>query len=256
MDRTQFTFYESFYHGIRGLRTRGEQAAALFAICEYALYGTEPGNLPGSAGAVLAMARPVLDAARRKAEAGKQGGSKGKANGKQTEAKPKQEQGESPKAPKQEKEQVQEQVQVQDKEQMLYTPPPVGVGVYKPPKPEAGAKQSEAVRVYCELISPTPSPASMQELMEFERNMDTGCCVRAINAALDAGARNWLYVRQVLRDKQAAGIRTAEEWDRAAADWDRAKARQSAQTEGYDPDRMQAPADFGDNEAIFREVGL
>lgn len=260
MDRTQFTFYESFYHGIKGLRTRGEQAAALFAICEYALYGTEPGNLPGSAGAVLAMARPVLDAARRKAEAGKHGGSRPKANGKQTEANGKQGQVENPKAPKQEKEQVkeQEQVQVQDKEQMLLSPPsPVGEVVdNKPTAAEARGSRSEAVRVYCELISPTPSPASMRELAEFERSMDTGCCLRAINAALDANARNWLYVRQILRDKQAAGIRTAEEWDRREADRLNARARKGAKAEGYDPDRVQGPVDLGDNEAIFAEVGL
>lgn len=146
MDRTQFTFYDSFYHGIKGLRTKGEQAAALFAICEYALYGTEPGTLPGSAGAVLAMAKPVLDAARRKADAGKRGGSKSK----QPEANPKQgrdKQGQG----KQEKEQVKEQGKEEEQMLLSSSSPSVGgeergrpSGRFVPPTAEAVAEEIEA----------------------------------------------------------------------------------------------------------------
>lgn len=252
MDRTQFTFYDSFYHGIRGLRTRGEQAAALFAICEYALYGTEPGTLPGSAGAVYVMAKPVLDAARRKAEAGKSGGSKSKANGKQGEAKPKQEQGESQKPPKQEKEQDKEQDK--EKEQMLYTPPPDGVGVYTQPPPEARTGAADA---YMRRISPTPSTTSMRELAEFERIMGTEVCVRAMDAALDAGVRSWSYVRAILQRKKEAGVRSVEDWDRLEADRLRARDRKlAAQTAEETGEGISGPSDPGDNEALFRELGL
>lgn len=218
MDRTQFTFYDSFYHGIKGLKTRGEQAAALFAICEYALYGTEPGNLPGSAGAVLAMARPVLDAARRKAEAGKHGGSRAKANGKQTEAKPKQEQ------PKQEKEQVQVQgqdkVQGKEEEQMLFSSSSPSVGGEERGRP--GGR----------FVPPTVAEAEEE--------------IRARGYHVDAEAFVAFYASKGWK----VGSAPMKDWRAALVTWEK---RRTGETR-TDPDGVRGPVDLGDLDLVLREM--
>lgn len=98
MERTQFTFYESFFRAISRIKKAADRAAAYDAICAYALYGTEPDMdaLPDAAAIAFELSRPNLDASKRKAENGKKGGeskqveSKAEANQKQTEAKLKQ----------------------------------------------------------------------------------------------------------------------------------------------------------------------
>lgn len=96
MDRTQFTFYESFYKALSRIRSGEERAFAYDAICAYALYGTEPDMdaLPDAAAIAFELIRPNLDSSRRKANSGKSGGSgkqtgsKPEANEKQTVSKP------------------------------------------------------------------------------------------------------------------------------------------------------------------------
>ncbi len=111
-ERTQFTFYKSFFEALRYIRKSSDRAKAYDAICEYALYGIEPDmdSLPDTVALALSVIKPVLESGGKKARAGKAGGSKPKANDKQTESKPKAN-------GKQEKEQGQEKEQ--DKEQML-----------------------------------------------------------------------------------------------------------------------------------------
>ena len=119
------------------------------------------------------------------------------------------------------------------------------------PPPEKGG----AVEAYMARINPTPSSASMYELIDFEKKLGTPVCLRAIDEALDANARTWTYVKAILRNKEANGVTSLEEWDRQEADRLNAKHRKTAQAaEGYDPEKMQAPMDFGDNEAIFAEM--
>lgn len=94
MDRTQFTFYESFYKAIKRLKDPSERAQFYDAVCEYALYGNQPDidSLSDLAAIAFELIKPNLDAGRRKAENGKSGGSskqkesKPKANSKQNEA--------------------------------------------------------------------------------------------------------------------------------------------------------------------------
>ena len=95
VERTQFTFYRSYYEAISVLPKK-DQTAVLLAVCAYALDNKEP-NLSGTAKAVFTLIRPTLDTSRRKSQSGKKGGengSKTEANGKQsgskTEAKRKQ----------------------------------------------------------------------------------------------------------------------------------------------------------------------
>lgn len=91
MERTQFTFYESFAQSIKRIKNKAARADAYDAICNYALYGIEPDldKLPDAAAIAFIGAKPNLDASRKKAENGKRGGtakqtgSKDEANGKQ-----------------------------------------------------------------------------------------------------------------------------------------------------------------------------
>lgn len=97
MERSQFTFYDSFHRALQRIKSKAARCDVYDAICEYALYGTEPNleKLPDSAAIAFELVRPNLDASRRKAESGKKGGSKKQdeskteANDKQTESKKK-----------------------------------------------------------------------------------------------------------------------------------------------------------------------
>lgn len=98
MDRTQFTFYESFYKAAKRIKDPSARAEVYDAICEYALYGNEPDidALSEMAAIAFELIKPNLDASRKKAESGKLGGTKKQskstleATGSKTEAKRKQ----------------------------------------------------------------------------------------------------------------------------------------------------------------------
>ncbi len=83
MERSQFTFYESFFSAISRIRKKSDRVDAYDAICAYALYGVEPqlDQMPDAAAIAFISARPNLDASRRKASGGRVGG-----NAKQTES--------------------------------------------------------------------------------------------------------------------------------------------------------------------------
>jgi hypothetical protein len=95
MERTQFTFYDSFFRSISRIKNKAARCDAYDAICRYALTGEEPDydNMADIAAIAFEGAKPNLDASRRKAESGKKGGenkqpaSKAEANGEQSETK-------------------------------------------------------------------------------------------------------------------------------------------------------------------------
>lgn len=92
MQRTQFTFYESFFKAISRIKKKADRADAYDIICSYALYQIEP-NLDSVSDAVaiaFELLRPVLDKAKERAESGKKGGSKEENSESKTEAKRKQ----------------------------------------------------------------------------------------------------------------------------------------------------------------------
>lgn len=91
MERTQFTFYASFFMAIRRIRKKVDRADAYDAICAYALTGVEPelDKLPDAAAIAFDLIKPNLDSSRRKAKSGKQGGSKQEENAEQTGSKEK-----------------------------------------------------------------------------------------------------------------------------------------------------------------------
>lgn len=76
MERSQFTFYESFFRAANRIKDKSDRAEVYDAICAYALYGTEPDldSLSESAAIAFELSKPNLDASRRKASNGKKGG--------------------------------------------------------------------------------------------------------------------------------------------------------------------------------------
>ncbi len=70
-ERSQFTFYRSYYESIKELPKKA-QTSVLLAVCAYALDNEEP-KLTGTASAVFKLIRPTLDTARKKSMGGKNG---------------------------------------------------------------------------------------------------------------------------------------------------------------------------------------
>lgn len=72
MNRKQFTFYRSFWEGIKEIKNKTARCAAYDAIVGYALDGVEPDleKLPDAARIAFKLAKPNLDSARKKAEGG------------------------------------------------------------------------------------------------------------------------------------------------------------------------------------------
>ena len=95
MERSQFTFYDSFFKSVSRIKKKSARADAYDAICNYALFGIEPDldSVEDAVAIAFLGAKPNIDAGRRKAESGCKGGtskgpaSKQQANGKQTESK-------------------------------------------------------------------------------------------------------------------------------------------------------------------------
>ncbi len=205
MERTQFTFYESFAKAVGRIKRPADRARAYDAIVDYALYGREPDMdaLPDAVAIALELIRPTLDSSRRKAESGKAGGkkkqakSKGKekASQKQTkskmEAKSKQGEGGSKKENKIEKEKKNEI----EKENEDECPPPI------PPSP------SSAVADYLNRVNPSASQRSLFELAGYEQSMGPDVCRRAIDIALDNRKPSWAYIKAILQRWSASGVK-------------------------------------------------
>lgn len=70
--RTQFTFYESFFKAVSRIKKKADRADAYDAICDYALYGKEPND--GCSPSVRSMFEEIrgeLDKERRQSLEGR-----------------------------------------------------------------------------------------------------------------------------------------------------------------------------------------
>ena len=116
MERSQFTFYASFFQSISRIKKKADRCDAYDAICGYALTGELPNldSIAESAAIVFDLSKPNLDASRRKAESGQAGG-KRKQTGSKPEANRKQEETVREKEKEKEKE--------LEKEKESYSPP-------------------------------------------------------------------------------------------------------------------------------------
>lgn len=193
MERDQFTFYRSFWDAMKALPKK-DRMGFMMAIGSYVFEDTleEP---HGAALASFLLVKPILDKASKKAENGKRGGSKPKANGKQTGIKP--EQNESHIEGEKE---IEGEIEREGEDEDDNPPTPLVV-------------TSKAVKDFLDRVNPdTPYPM-LQELVGYEKTLGFSVCKRAFDIAIAEKKTNWRYVRGILRNCQARGIRCLADWD-------------------------------------------
>ena len=204
MSRSQFTFYASFASALSRIRKKADRADAYDAICNYALFGTEPDldKLPDAAAIAFDLIRPTLDASKRKSENGKAGANakqtakKQAASCKQTGSKPLANAKLGETASEKEKEIEKEKENEIEGESLI-----------------ARADVAAVMTAYMNRIEPFPSRSCCDEIIAYVDDMGQDCCLRAIQIAEDNNARRWSYIRSILRDKHAQGVRNLEQWD-------------------------------------------
>ena len=89
----------------------------------------------------------------------------------------------------------------------------------------AARARANPVVAYCKKISAAPSTACISERVGFSDTLGAELCLRAIDIALDANARNWPYVKAILQRWQEAGYKTLADVDRAEAERQRRKGK-------------------------------
>lgn len=206
MKRDQFTFYRSYYEALKHLPKR-DRADVLMAVIGYALDEEIP-KLSGVPLSVFTLIRPTLDSGRNKA---KNRLNKQRTNQEQTGTKQKQnvKEGESEREGEKELEREVEGECEGERENDSSLPPT--------PLPRSGPV-AEAVSDYLDRINPSASAASLEELGGYAEAMGAAVCKRAFDIALDSKKANWPYIRAILRDKQARGVRCLADWDALEAE--------------------------------------
>ena len=207
MERSQFTWYRSYYEALRTLPAKDFKVAVL-AICAYALDEEVP-SLSGVPNSVFTLIRPTLDSGRNKAANRL---NKRKTNQEQTDNKPEQTRKETEGEGEREEESERE-----GENDMLKILPPGG-GNTKSPAAAAGVSPlSSAVAMvqadYLNRVNAAASPASLDELAGFVEAMGPDCCRRAFDIALDERITRWSYIRGILQDKQQRGVKCLADWD-------------------------------------------
>nr|DAL78285.1 MAG TPA: hypothetical protein [Caudoviricetes sp.] len=214
MERSQFTWYRSYYEALRTLPAKDFKVAVL-AICAYALDEEVP-SLSGVPNSVFTLIRPTLDSGRNKAANRL---NKRKTNQEQTDNKPEQTRKE-----KEGEGEREEESEREGENDMLKILPPGG-GNTKSPAAAAGVSPlSSAVAMvqadYLNRVNAAASPASLDELAGFVEAMGPDCCRRAFDIALDERITRWSYIRGILQDKQQRGVKCLADWD-ALDNWRR-----------------------------------
>lgn len=243
MSRSQFTFYASFASALSRIRKKADRADAYDAICNYALFGTEPDldKLPDSAAIAFDLIRPTLDASKRKSENGKAG-----ANAKQTASKQAascKQTGSKPLANAKLGEAASEKEKEIEKE---------NENEIEGESPIARADVAAVMTAYMNRIEPFPSPSCCNELIAYVDDMGQDCCLRAIQIAEDNNARRWSYIRSILRDKHAQGVRNLEQWD--ALEAKRQQAASIMRGRKQAAAAAQAPSEWA-REAVAQMMG-
>lgn len=210
MQRTQFTFYESFFKAISRIKKKQDRADAYDMICAYALYQEEP-NLDTASDAVaiaFELLRPVLDKAKERAESGKKGGSKPEANDKQTESKSEANAKQWEAGSKKEKEKEIE-VEVEKEKEIDNIPPTEVCGELpsSPPPAEPDPSPLSIVVIRLPLVDGTEYPL-------FERQVEE---LTALYPAVDVpqqlrNMRGWLVANPKNRKTKSGIMRFVTAW--------------------------------------------
>ncbi len=195
MQRTQFTFYESFFKAVSRIKKKADKADAYDMICAYALYQEEPDLESASDAVAIAfeLLRPVLDKAKERSESGKKGGSKPEANAKQTGSKPEANVKQGETASKKEKE-----IEVENEVEIDNIPP------------------SEV----CGELPSSPPPAAVLPLVDgtdFEISVEMVAELSGLYPAVDVeqqlrNMRGWLLANPKNRKTKAGIMRFVNSW--------------------------------------------
>lgn len=114
---------------------------------------------------------------------------------------------------------------------------------------EPRAREGAVIAVVLERLG-SLSKGARTELEGFVAGMGEECVYKALDAAQDAGKLTWGYIRGVLERKQAQGVQSAEDWDRAEARFHGAKGVGKGAASWSDcqpsPERIQKNADWLD----------
>lgn len=204
MERNQFTFYRSYYEALKHLPRR-DQTNVLMALLAYALDETEP-SLSGVALSVFTLIRPTLDSGRNKAANRLR---KQKSNPDQIENNGAQgnEEREWKAEWKQERETESEREGEREGERET---PRADEG------PRADSRADDAASVQADFlnrVNPSASQRCLDELGAFARELGAPVCRRAFDIALDSKKASWPYIRAILQDKHAKGVRCLADWD-------------------------------------------
>lgn len=73
---------------------------------------------------------------------------------------------------------------------------------------------SAVFNAYFEKIGKSMTERTRDDLLAFLSVMGPECCIRAINAAVEANKISWNYIKRVLESKRAQGVRSIADWDR------------------------------------------
>lgn len=83
-----------------------------------------------------------------------------------------------------------------------------GEGDYNPLSPSAVACSD-----FMNRINATPSPMCLAQLSNYAEQMGADVCKRAIDIALDEKKTSWSYIRAILENKKAQGVKCLADWD-------------------------------------------
>lgn len=187
-----------------------DQLQFVTAVCGYVFDGVDV-SVSGPAAAAFLLAKPVLDKASKRAESGKKGVSKREANRKQTPSKTETNAKQTPSEGEKEVEVEEEvEVEVEVENEVLKKPLPGGRGTKSPDHTPAAAA---VVADYLNRVNASASDLALEELRSFADTLGEAVCKRAMDIALDEKKATWSYIRAILRDKSARGVKSLADWD-------------------------------------------
>lgn len=99
-----------------------------------------------------------------------------------------------------------------------------------------GSAVSAVFTAYFDKIDGTMTDGIRDTLMLFIGTMGPECCIRAIDAAVEANKKSWNYVRRVLEAKRDQGVRNIADWDKKEAERNARKPDRADTAGGASPD--------------------
>lgn len=99
-----------------------------------------------------------------------------------------------------------------------------------------------AVSFFLDRVNPQAAYRTLELLMDFEQDLGSEVCIRAMMVALEAGKPNWGYIQGILRNKRRDGIRSLAAWDAQEAERERRKS--NLRKESSDGTECEPPPEY------------